>query len=336
MPMVRMGKFLAQADGCESSMIWPASAPSAASAPSVGEAATPASAPMGSVPLGMELRRLPPRRRSWLFSLPAATLGIYGVEAGLSVQVREPGAAVVEFVLGHRDSYLAPAASIVQLCNDTEQAREVLLVTSPGRVVELEGKRVTHDDSVVVGRSWDEPTAEIAPYEVAAQRAEALRRRAAKRGHAPPLASVASVASLASVASVASVASLASVVSVASVASLASVASGASTVDGRDGALVSGERSTLMLREVAPDACTLAVRHRSVEQLWHVLQGGGMLWRAQDGESRIDKLVAGDSLCIPPGVQFQVRAGDEGLRALVTSAPGWPGPHEAVAVRGAW
>lgn len=297
MPMVRMGEFLAQADGTESSILV--------------DATTLLARGNGAFPPGLERRRLLPKRQTWLFSLPAATLVIHGIDAHIGIQTREVGQPVASFELARGDSYVAPPGTIVQLRNDGDQPCEALLVTSPGRLVELEGKRVTHDDTVVVGREWDDATMEVAPHELAAQRAETLRRLVARRGLAAPLSAERVIALEATSADIAEDRTLSRT-------------------------LVEGGCGMMVRRELAAGACTMAVRHRTVEQLWHIIEGAGELWRSQDGESRFDILAAGDSVCIRPGVQFQVRASSSRLRALVATTPRWPGPHEAVPVRGVW
>jgi mannose-6-phosphate isomerase-like protein (cupin superfamily) len=302
MPMVRMGQFLAQADGTESSILVDATT---LLSRSVGVF------PPGVFPPGLELRRLAPRRQTWLFSLPAATLVIHGIDARIGIQTREAGQPVACFELGRGDSYVAPPGTIVQLRNDGEQSCDALLVTSPGRLVELEGKRVTHDDTVVVGREWDDATMEVAPDELAAARAEALRKMVARRGMASPLSAERVVALEATSADIAEDSTLTRT-------------------------LIEGGAGMMVRRELAAGHPTAAVRHRTVEQLWHITEGTGELWRSQDGESRFDILAAGDSVCIRPGVQFQVRATSGRLRALVATTPRWPGPHEAVIVRGIW
>lgn len=297
MPMVRMGQFQAQADGTESSILV--------------DATTLLSRSTSVFPPGLELRRLAPRRQTWLFSLPAATLVIHGIDARIGIQTREAGQPVDSFELTRGDSYVAPPGTIVQLRNDGDQSCDALLVTSPGRLVELEGKRVAHDDTVVVGREWDDATMEVAPHELAAQRAEILRRLVARRGMGPPLSAERVIALEATSADIAEDRTL-------------------------NRTLVEGGCGMMVRRELAAGACTMAVRHRTVEQLWHITEGAGELWRSQDGESRFDILTAGDSVCIRPGVQFQVRASGARMRALVATTPRWPGAHEAVAVRGVW
>ncbi len=87
------------------------------------------------------------------------------------------------------------------------------------------------------------------------------------------------------------------------------------------------------------------VYHRTVEELWYILEGRGQVWRCPPGidsagstdSSEIDPaLVApvavqpGDALTIPTGWRFQFRAAeDAALRFLCVTLPPWPGADEA-------
>jgi mannose-6-phosphate isomerase-like protein (cupin superfamily) len=80
-----------------------------------------------------------------------------------------------------------------------------------------------------------------------------------------------------------------------------------------------------------------AVTHRTVEEIWYVVAGGGSLWRRQDGTESIEALKPGTAITIPLGTHFQFRAGDAASLAFVAvTMPPWPGAHEAVAVEGRW
>ena len=70
------------------------------------------------------------------------------------------------------------------------------------------------------------------------------------------------------------------------------------------------------------------VRHRSVEEIWYVLEGEGDVWR---GAAGVVTVRPGDALVIPTGSSFQFRAGPAApLRFLCYTAPPWPGPDEAL------
>lgn len=79
------------------------------------------------------------------------------------------------------------------------------------------------------------------------------------------------------------------------------------------------------------------VRHRTVEELWYVLEGAGHIWRCppETAPDRAEPLAVrpGDSLVIPTGWSFQFRADESApLRFLCFTSPPWPGDAEAVSV----
>lgn len=84
-------------------------------------------------------------------------------------------------------------------------------------------------------------------------------------------------------------------------------------------------------------AVSVAVVHRSVEEIWYVLSGRGQIWRRQGGVDEITELVPGICLAVPQGTEFQFRAGPaEPLAVIAATMPPWPGDDEAVAVTGPW
>lgn len=86
-----------------------------------------------------------------------------------------------------------------------------------------------------------------------------------------------------------------------------------------------------------PGGCSLAVTHRTVEELWYVLAGRGEIWRRQGEREEIGSLVAGTSLSIPLGTHFQFRnLGDGPLDIVIVTMPPWPGMDEAVRVEDRW
>lgn len=76
------------------------------------------------------------------------------------------------------------------------------------------------------------------------------------------------------------------------------------------------------------------VWHRTVEEVWYVLQGHGQVWRcAPDADPRKIAPVSvstGDALTIPAQWRFQFSAAEEAaLRFLCFTVPPWPGEDEA-------
>lgn len=88
---------------------------------------------------------------------------------------------------------------------------------------------------------------------------------------------------------------------------------------------------------LAAGQVALAVRHRTVEELWFILSGRGEMWRKQGEREETVALQPGVCLTIPAGTQFQFRASaTEPVAAVAVTMPPWPGEGEAVFVRGPW
>ena len=89
--------------------------------------------------------------------------------------------------------------------------------------------------------------------------------------------------------------------------------------------------------QLAPGEVSTAVSHRTVEEIWFVLDGRGEMWRQQDDHEEIVGLEAGVCLTIPLGTRFQFRSfGDGPLSAVAVTMPPWPGDDEAQPVDGTW
>lgn len=89
--------------------------------------------------------------------------------------------------------------------------------------------------------------------------------------------------------------------------------------------------------ELGPGQVAAAVTHRTVEEIWYVLQGRGEMWLRQGTREDVIALEPGVCLTIPLGVHFQFRALGEGaLRVLGVTMPPWPGAGEAIVVAGPW
>jgi mannose-6-phosphate isomerase-like protein (cupin superfamily) len=90
--------------------------------------------------------------------------------------------------------------------------------------------------------------------------------------------------------------------------------------------------------ELAAGETSVAVRHRTVEELWYFTDGHGEMWRRTDaGAEVVDEVGQGVSLAIPLGTTFQFRSlGPGPLRAIGATLPPWPGAGEAVLAEGPW
>jgi mannose-6-phosphate isomerase-like protein (cupin superfamily) len=89
--------------------------------------------------------------------------------------------------------------------------------------------------------------------------------------------------------------------------------------------------------ELAAGKTSLAVVHRSVEEIWFVIGGRGEMWRKRAEQEKVATLAPGISLTIPLGTEFQFRSfGAEPLAMVAITMPPWPGEGEAYVVEGKW
>ncbi len=100
-------------------------------------------------------------------------------------------------------------------------------------------------------------------------------------------------------------------------------------------------RSSLVEVTLPAGQVSRPVYHRTVEEIWYVLEGEGQVWRCPppgpnanaDAASVPSQAVSpGDALVIPVGWRFQFAAASGApLRFLCHTTPPWPGEDEAVA-----
>ena len=102
-------------------------------------------------------------------------------------------------------------------------------------------------------------------------------------------------------------------------------------IDGRHAAI----GASMVEVTLAAGQVSRPVYHRTVEEVWYILQGSGQVWRCPPEVSE-PSLVAplpvgpGDALVIPTGWMFQFSADEAGdLRFLCVTMPSWPGDDEA-------
>ena len=89
--------------------------------------------------------------------------------------------------------------------------------------------------------------------------------------------------------------------------------------------------------ELAAGQTSVAVRHRSVEEMWYFVRGAGEMWRGSGDDEEVVAVSSGICVRIPLGTAFQFRAnGTEPLAALGVTIPPWPGTGEAEIVDGPW
>jgi len=86
-----------------------------------------------------------------------------------------------------------------------------------------------------------------------------------------------------------------------------------------------------------PGQVSIAVTHRTVEEIWYVVEGEGEMWRQDATREEVVLLTPGTCLTIPLGTRFQFRCiGGTPFAAVGVTMPPWPGGEEAVPVEGKW
>jgi mannose-6-phosphate isomerase-like protein (cupin superfamily) len=89
--------------------------------------------------------------------------------------------------------------------------------------------------------------------------------------------------------------------------------------------------------ELAPGETSIAVAHRTVEEIWFFLGGRGEMWRKQGDHEEVVPVGPGVCVTIPLATRFQFRSfGPPPLAALAVTMPPWPGGGEACVVEGKW
>lgn len=114
------------------------------------------------------------------------------------------------------------------------------------------------------------------------------------------------------------------------------------TVKAPDGSdvrvLLATTRGSCAHFELPGGQTSMAVVHRTVDEIWYFLSGRGQMWLAADeGDGSVIDVMPGDCLTIPVGTRFQFRAyGTAPLAAVGLTMPPWPGEDEAIVVPGRW
>lgn len=82
---------------------------------------------------------------------------------------------------------------------------------------------------------------------------------------------------------------------------------------------------------------TQAIMHQNVEEIWHILEGEGQLWRKKGDREEITPLSKGMTVAIVPREPFQFRCTSEtSLQFIIFTSPAWPGSSEAIPVQNHW
>ena len=89
--------------------------------------------------------------------------------------------------------------------------------------------------------------------------------------------------------------------------------------------------------ELAAGQTSVAVEHRTVEEIWYFLSGRGEMWRKRGDREEVVAVGPGVCVTIPLGTCFQFRAfAGEPLSAIGATMPPWPGAGEAILGTGPW
>ncbi len=101
--------------------------------------------------------------------------------------------------------------------------------------------------------------------------------------------------------------------------------------------LCAAGRGSMIRVELKPGVTSKAVTHRTVEEIWFILDGSGEMWRADDDGEEVVALEPGTCMTIPVGTRFQFRTtSDTPLRSVAVTMPPWPGMDEAYVIDGPW
>jgi mannose-6-phosphate isomerase-like protein (cupin superfamily) len=108
--------------------------------------------------------------------------------------------------------------------------------------------------------------------------------------------------------------------------------------DGSDVRILLGVRAGGMAHfELPANETSVAVAHKTVEEIWYFVQGRGEMWRKLGDDEHVVEVGAEVCINIPVGTSFQFRSfGDQPLAAVAVTIPPWPGSGEATIVRGPW
>jgi mannose-6-phosphate isomerase-like protein (cupin superfamily) len=76
-----------------------------------------------------------------------------------------------------------------------------------------------------------------------------------------------------------------------------------------------------------PYSTSQAVTHKTVYEIWYVIEGHGKVWRKFGEQDQTVDVHPGLSLTIPVDTRFQFRnTGSDPLCFIIATMPPWPGP----------
>ncbi len=108
--------------------------------------------------------------------------------------------------------------------------------------------------------------------------------------------------------------------------------------DGSDVRILLGLRGGGMAHfQLGPGQTSIAVAHRTVEEVWFFLTGRGEMWRKLERREEVVTVESGVCVTIPLGTHFQLRSlGPDPLAVVAVTMPPWPGDGQAYEVTGKW
>jgi mannose-6-phosphate isomerase-like protein (cupin superfamily) len=92
--------------------------------------------------------------------------------------------------------------------------------------------------------------------------------------------------------------------------------------------LVRGSAGSMAHFTLGAGETSVAVAHRTLEELWYITGGRGEMWRFSEATQEADTthLHPDTAIAIPPRTHFQFRATGAGpLEAVAVTMPPWPG-----------
>ena len=161
--------------------------------------ATQTDVPWGSLgEMSIAAGRIAPKSQSWVHVHPVVTQVTYVLTGQLRVRMKEASqiaadVAADELLVERGQAVVTRPGTLFQLCNEGNEASEVLYIVSPSYVFEMVGDKVIYDDAVLVARRWEElSTADDALhslmktcYGAHAKREESKRRLGCRKDRPP-------------------------------------------------------------------------------------------------------------------------------------------------------
>ncbi len=138
--------------------------------------------------MGIASGRIKPGVASWIHCHPVVTQVTYVVSGELTVHMKAPQDSGPYFLdLRKGQAAVTEPGTYFQLQNKSDDGAEVLYLSSPAFVFEMNEEQVLYNDAVLIAKSWDklelaEFNKEINIKEVKSSRAESKHRLAKRKG----------------------------------------------------------------------------------------------------------------------------------------------------------